>query len=309
MDKKKLWNITKLLLKIVVTVAALYLVFREVNPGDLKEAFIHSDHWFFLLAFISFLVSQIISSSRLNTYFKGIGLQISEQYNFRLYLLGMFYNIFLPGGIGGDGYKIFFLRKRFSIKGRRLLLALFFDRLSGLWAMFLIIACLIIFIPSIGIPNWIPVSTLVAGSFIYYLVLRRFFPDYAVKFISKHLKAICVQSFQIVAAIMILYALHFEGKFSPYLFIFLGSSLAALFPFTVGGLGAREIIIIEGARFFNLDAHLAVLISLSFYVLTALLSLGGSYFIFRPQALGEDKLPRDDNTDLDEIEALYKEPS
>jgi hypothetical protein len=35
------------------------------------------------------------------------GLKLNPKYNLRLYFLGLFYNVLLPGGIGGDGYKIF----------------------------------------------------------------------------------------------------------------------------------------------------------------------------------------------------------
>src|SRR5690606_30129069 len=147
----KLWGPFKLFLKIGITILSLYLVFTKVSLKDLEEAMTESDPVFFIVAFLIFLTSQIIGATRLNGIFKGIGLYLSEKYNFKLSLLGMFYNLFLPGGIGGDGYKIFFLRKKFGIKGRRLLMAIFFDRLSGLWALCLIIAALIIFIPQLNI--------------------------------------------------------------------------------------------------------------------------------------------------------------
>jgi len=96
---------------------------------------------------------------------------------------------------------------------------------------------------------------------------------------------------QVVCAIFLLYALGFEGKFSPYLFMFLLSSLVAVIPFTVGGLGAREMVNVYGAQYFQLDEHLALLISLLFYLTSATLAASGAYFIFRPRKLGEDKLP------------------
>src|SRR5690606_20130981 len=111
MDKKKIWNILKLLLKLGITGLSLYLVSRKVEMEDIRQAFHNINLLFLLFAFLAFLVSQIISASRLNTLFKGVDLHISERYNFKIYLLGMFYNLFLPGGIGGDGYKIFLLRK------------------------------------------------------------------------------------------------------------------------------------------------------------------------------------------------------
>jgi uncharacterized membrane protein YbhN (UPF0104 family) len=290
MEKKKIWNITKTLLKISITGLSLYLVSRKVEFNDLKDAFDKSNPIFLFLAFIAFVISQLISSSRLNTFFKGIGLKISETYNFKIYLLGMFYNLFLPGGIGGDGYKIFLLRKKFEIKGRRLFQAIFFDRLSGLWALGLIISALVIFIPHLGIPNWVPVLVVAAGTVVYYAVMRKFFSDYSKQFVLSHIKALMVQSMQVISVILLLYALNFEGKFSPYLFMFLISSLVAIFPFTVGGLGARELVFVYGAQYFQMDQHLAVIISLLFYCISALLSFSGIYFVFHPQKIGVNKI-------------------
>lgn len=299
MDKKKIWNIVKLLLKISVTGLSLYLVSKKVEISDLKEAFSKSNPIYLFLAFIAFVISQMISSSRLNTFFKGIGLNISEIFNFKIYLLGMFYNLFLPGGIGGDGYKIFLLRKKFEIKGRRLFQAIFFDRLSGLWALGLIISALVIFIPYLGIPNGVPVIVVALGTVIYFLVMRRFFKDYSHRFILTHIKALLVQSMQVVAVILLLYALNFNGKFSPYLFMFLISSLVAIFPFTVGGLGARELVFVYGAQYFHMDQHLAVIISLLFYCISAILSFSGIYFVFHPQEIGVKKIELNQDIEIE----------
>lgn len=290
MDKQKIWSVVKLLLKVGVTGLSLFLVFKKVDPKDLKEALNDSDPLYLVVAFLFFLISQIISSSRLRNFFSGIGLDIHPLYNFKIYLLGMFYNLFLPGGIGGDGYKIFLLRKKFAKPAKKLFWAIFFDRLSGLWALGLIISALVIFIPYLGIPVWVPGLVVAAGTVIYYLVLRKFFRDYTRKFTRTHLKAILVQSMQLIAVIFILYSLHFQGKFAPYLFMFLISSLVAIFPFTVGGLGAREIVFVYGAQYLGFDEHIAVLISLVFYIISALLSFTGIYFVFNPQALGEKTL-------------------
>ncbi|MGB4775725.1 MAG: lysylphosphatidylglycerol synthase transmembrane domain-containing protein [Daejeonella sp.] len=290
MDKKKLWNIVKLFLKIAFTGLSLYLVFRKVEIEDLREALRRSDPLYFFIGFLCFTLSQLISSSRLNTFFKGIELNISEKFNFKIYLLGMFYNLFLPGGIGGDGYKIFLLKKKFKVRGRKIFQAIFFDRLSGLWALGLITSALIIFIPHLKIPNWVPIVVVAVGTVIYYFVIRRYFKDFIERFFISHFKAILVQSMQIVCVIFLLNALHFEGKYSPYLLMFLLSSLVAIFPFTVGGLGARELIFVYGAQFFQMDEHLAVIISLLFYFISAMLSFSGIYFVFRPDELGEKKI-------------------
>ncbi len=322
--RMKIWRITKTVLKICITAVALYWVFSKVEADYreqalenieagsdefplsfwefIKQAILGSNPIFLVLAFTAYCCSVLIASSRLNGFFKGVGLELSERYNFKLYLLGLFYNLFLPGGVGGDGYKIYFLRRKFKVKGRKLLSAVFFDRLSGLWALCLITSALVIFIPRLQIPNEIPIVIVVLGSVAYYAIIRRYFSDYSKRFIFTHFKALGVQSMQVICAIFLLYALGFEGKFSPYLFMFLLSSLVAVVPFTVGGLGAREMVFVFGAEYFQLDVHLAVLISLLFYLTSASLAVFGSYFIFRPRGLGEDKLPPAAEAELDNMD-------
>ncbi len=281
MDKKKLWNIAKPVLKVLITGLLLYFVFKKIPLKEVQEVFYKCNPLYIVFALLVFFISQIVSSWRLRTYFSAKGLELSFWFNFRLYLLGMFYNLFLPGGIGGDGYKIYLLRKKYKISGKKLLSAIFLDRLSGLWAIGLITLTLIYFIPRIDIPRSWPTTAFIAGSIGYYLVLRRFFFIKTYTFFTAHVKAVMVQSLQVVSIILILLGLDFTGKFSPYLFTFLASSLVAIFPFTVGGLGAREYVFTHASEYFSMDQPTAVFISLSFYIISALVSLIGVYFVFR----------------------------
>ncbi len=306
-NNKRWWRIVKNILKFGVTAFALYWVFSKVDVKDVKEAFFTSNPLYLFLAFLAYALSIVIGSSRLNEYFRGVGLFLGERYNFKLYLLGLFYNIFLPGGVGGDGYKIYFLRKKFDVRGRKLLSAVFFDRLSGLWALSLITALLAIFIPQINIPHELPLLVVALGTAVYYLVMRRYFRDFIGRFFIAHIKALGVQSMQVICAILLLYALGYDGKFAPYLFIFLISSLVAVVPFTVGGLGAREMVNVYGAELFNMDTHLALIFSLLFYVTSALMALFGAYFIFRPQGLGEERLPSAGEVEQDMAQAAGEE--
>src|SRR5690606_38378228 len=143
---------------------------------------------------------------------------------------------------GGDGYKIYFLKKNHQIRGRRVLSAVFFDRLSGLWALCIIIGALIIFMPRLAIPNIVTIATLIIGTVTYLYFLRLLFRDVFTRFIQTHVKALAVQRFQTLSAICILYAMNFDGKFSPYLLIFMVSSLVAIIPSLGGGVGLRELV-------------------------------------------------------------------
>jgi|SRR5690606_21632569 len=289
--KNKYWSILKNIFKVLVTLGALYFVMRKISFPDVKQALTDCNPLFLFLALLSYIISIVIASSRLNSFFKTIGLKLSERYNMRLYQLGLLYNFFLPGGIGGDGYKIYFLKKNHHIKGRKVLSAVFFDRLSGLWALCIIIGALVIFMPRLAIPNSITIATLAIGTATYVYFLHLFFRDFFNRFIQTHIKALAVQGFQTLSAICILYAMNFDGKFSPYLLIFMVSSLVAVVPTIGGGVGLRELAIIYGANYFKLDPHLAVLISLIFYIISLLVASSGIYYIFRPQRLGADRLP------------------
>ena len=291
MTKKKYWPILRNILKIGITLGALAWVFSKVDINDLREAFAKCNPWYLLLALLCYIISQIIASSRLNSFLKVIGIKVSERHNLRLYQLGLLYNFFLPGGIGGDGYKIYFLRKNHEVKSRKILAAVFFDRLSGVWALAIITGLLIIFMPRLSIPNEVTIGALVIGTITYIYFLYLFFRDFFAKFIVTHFKALAVQGFQTLTAIAILQAMHFDGKFAPYLLIFLLSSLVAIIPSILGGLGLRESLMSFGADYFKLDPHLAVLISLVFYFISLLVASSGIYYVLRPKRLGAEKLP------------------
>src|ERR1700688_1539982 len=156
--KAKLWEITKLLLKIGVTSALLYYVFSKVHFSEVKTRLLHANYWWMLAGAIFYFVSMIASSWRLLSFFKSINLRLDPRFNFRLYLLGIFYNFLLPGGIGGDGYKIYLLNKTYKLPAKKVFWAIMFDRLSGLWAIGLIIVALVFLIPQIDIQITIPLG-------------------------------------------------------------------------------------------------------------------------------------------------------
>lgn len=297
--KQVLWDVVKTILKIGFTSLLLYLVLRKMDFNVVKRTLAAAKPIYLLLAVVTFFVSQIIASSRLLSFFKSIHLKLGFIFNLRLYLLGLFYNLFLPGGIGGDGYKIWLLNKSYKLPAKKVFWAILFDRLSGLWAIGLIIVSLIIFIPQINIPLSIPLSIFLVGTAAYYFVAHYFFKEYTLHFFEAHAKAVIVQSLQVITVLFILLALHFNGKFSPYLFTFLVSSLSAVVPITVGGLGAREYIFIHFAPLFNMDTNLAVVVSLLFYLTTAVNSLLGVYYVFNTKRLNQG-LPKEEEMTVPE---------
>ena len=280
MDRKRAWNIIKVFLKLAVTGLTLWIVYTKVDLNALSRIWNNAIVWLFVPALIFFALSQFISSFRLLNFFRNIRLPISVKHNIILYIQGMFYNIFLPGGIGGDGYKILTLRKQYSAPSKQVFSAVFFDRLSGLWALCFLIVLLSLFVPLFNDFTWLIVSGFAGGSIVYYLVVRWFFATHIARFFKTHILALLVQSCQLVSIGFILKALGVHEFYFSYFTIFLLSSLATLFPFSIGGLGAREIAIVWAASILQLNNDIAVSVSLCFYFISAILSLSGITVVF-----------------------------
>jgi uncharacterized membrane protein YbhN (UPF0104 family) len=293
--KHKLWSVTKIVLKLAVTSVLLYYVFSKVPLSEVKNRLINANYWWMLAGVIVYFFSMVASSWRLLSFFKSIDLRLDPRFNFRLYLLGIFYNLLLPGGIGGDGYKIYVLHKTYKLPAKRVFWAIAFDRLSGLWAIGLIIVALKIFIPQIEIHIAIPLAVFLVGSIIYYIIVKKFFPDFSKHFFKGHAKAVLVQSLQVLTILCVMMGQDFHGKFAPYLLSFLISALAAVVPITFGGAGAREAIFQKLSPIFHMNVGLAVFLSVSFYLTSLIVALSGLYYVLRPSRLEDGLKPFEDN--------------
>lgn len=285
MQKKKVWNVLKTLLKILVTGGLLYYVFRKIDLQEVGAVYQHSNPMFVLLAIMTFFCSQVVSAARLQGFFQAKEILLPFLFNLKLYFLGMFYNLFLPGGIGGDGYKVYLLSTRFNHSGKKVISAIFLDRLSGFCALALVAAGLTYFVPELNISPYLAVVCCLAGIAGYLLVYGFLFAVKPAAAATGLIKALVVQLLQVFAVVLILFALNFEGSFAPYLFTFLASSLVAIFPFTIGGLGAREYVFVLASGVLAMDQNLAVSLSLAFYLISALVALSGVYFVFRSKEL------------------------
>lgn len=280
---KRNTRIIKTILKFGLTIAALWFVFSKIDFGSVLELFARTDFLYIILAVLLFTASKTVAAFRLNIFFRRLDLHISEKLNLQLYLLGMFYNLFLPGGIGGDGYKIYLLQKRYKTPTVRLFGAVLTDRLSGMSAL-AILALLLFAVIHIPISwNWlgyVGIPFVVAGLYVfcwlfYKHFLKIYFPTLGLSMMVQILQLICVW-------VIILAMQGVDQHLGEYLLVFLVSSIVAVLPISIGGMGVRELTFLYGAQFLGIDQDLAISISLMFYLVTALVSLGGLVYVVRP---------------------------
>jgi uncharacterized membrane protein YbhN (UPF0104 family) len=270
-------------LKLLLTALALYLVFRKIDTNQLLEI-TKTIQWLWLIpAVILFMLSKVATAIRLNQYFKNIGLQLSEKLNFRLYLIGMFYNLFLPGGIGGDGYKIYLLNKHFKTPVKKLLQAALLDRLGGLVAIvfllfgfFLLVEIEVDFLETSGW-NGLMVAGLILTLPSFWLLQKLVFRDFLPSFWSANAWSMAGQIAQLICAWFILWSLGITENILSYQLVFLLSSIVAVLPLTIGGVGARELVFIYAHTYVGISETAAVAFSLIFFLISAVVSLLGVF--------------------------------
>ena len=270
----------KLLLKIVVTIACIWYVSGKIDFTKAGNALKSAD-WFYLpFALIAFIVSKLLSATRLSMYFKNIGIHLTAGQNIKLYWLGMFYNLFLPGSISGDAYKVILLTKKYGVVYKKTAAAVLLDRFSGLLGLGLILAVY----STIVLTNLTHKIGIVAGAVlavvVLFLIIKRWFKDFITSFLPTLLFGILVQAFQVVCTYFIMAALGIPAHVTEYIFIFLVSSVVSVLPLTIGGLGIREVVFLEGSKLFGLLQETSVVISVLFYLITLLTSVIGLVYVF-----------------------------
>jgi glycosyltransferase 2 family protein len=273
----------KTILKLVLTSLALYLVFRKIDTNELLRlsAYIH---WYWLIpAVFLFLISKVATAIRLNAYFNNIGINLTEWQNWKLYLIGMFYNLFLPGGIGGDGYKVYLLQKKFKTPVKKLVQSALLDRLGGLVAIVFLLFGLFLMVEVdlkfLEGPLWNSLMIAALGLTLpaFWMVQKLIFKDFIPSFWKANGWSFVGQISQLICAWFILKALGVTENFLAYQLVFLVSSIVAVLPLTIGGVGARELVFVYSHTYVGIEETTAVAFSLIFFLISAGVSLVGAW--------------------------------
>lgn len=274
-------------LKIIVSAALIYFIFTKINLEDVVSTLKRSNPFYLILGVLLVVFSKVMAAFRLNLYFHEIGVKITQSSNLKLYLLGMFYNLFLPGGIGGDAYKGYVIQKEYKSGTKKVVSVLLLDRLSGMLLIF-IYACIFSLLIKNGFFNdfnWLIVLAIPLSVVTFWLLLKKFFPYTLPIFWKSVGYSALVQLSQLVCILCILKSLSIDMATFEYLFVFLVSSIVSVIPLTIGGIGSREVTFLYGAKWLGLDASMSISISFVFFLITALISLFGIIYHFKKPKL------------------------
>ncbi|MBX2914376.1 MAG: flippase-like domain-containing protein [Cyclobacteriaceae bacterium] len=269
----------KLILKILLTGLALGIVSTHVN-WTYTWQLVKQVPWYTLLGgWLLYNLSKVLSAWRLWRILKVEEIYVSPLFNLKLYYQGMFYNLFLPGGVGGDGYKTIILHRLANKPLRNTVAALILDRISGVVAILLLAACFALLLQgklpntlhpcSLDIVNGTGARLVCATKLVFQKSISEFFPLL--------LLSGAMQLVQVLQAWLLLAFLNVEQGWFAYGLVFLLSSLATLLPITIGGIGARELVFVFAAHHLGISQDAAIAFSILFFIINVLSSVPGVF--------------------------------
>ncbi|HJT80077.1 MAG TPA: lysylphosphatidylglycerol synthase transmembrane domain-containing protein [Chthoniobacterales bacterium] len=131
------------ILQLSVTVAMLWWVFHDpTQRAKMWEALQKANYWWVGGAVLAYVTVEVSAAIRWQILLRVQKINLTMPRVGALFLIGMFYNQFLPGGTGGDIIKSYLLLKETEKKAGGLL-AVVFDRLIGLVALVAITVALV----------------------------------------------------------------------------------------------------------------------------------------------------------------------
>gem|GEM_PF-2430033 len=281
---RKAIKMLKFLFKLSFSFLLIMIVLTEIDINKFVKQITSANPIYLSLAVISVIFGQAVGSMRMRYYGESLQIYFSRLYSLAFYFIGTLFNIVLPGGIGGDGYKAYYFQKKFRYPWHKSVFVVLRGRASGL-----LILCLFLGILGVLYSDLIQVKY-AKEFFLAGLVLL--FPVYSIM-VKKLLKetvevqvgaikySVLVQIFYLFAIIFILYSLGTFNNIMGYIIVFLISNIVAVIPISFGGLGLREFTFIKMSVVMHLQTDIGVAASMLFYLAYTVTSLIGVFpYIF-----------------------------
>ncbi|MHC4260274.1 MAG: lysylphosphatidylglycerol synthase transmembrane domain-containing protein [Planctomycetota bacterium] len=136
-------------LRFAVAGAALYLAFRGENLKQIADVLLGLNLWILAGAIGFYILGQMVFVARWSLLLRIQSIRIGYWPAFRLHLLGLFYNNCLPGVVGGDLPRAWYVTHH-TDKKLEAVLSVFVDRAIGLTGMLIMAFCCYWFIPTEG---------------------------------------------------------------------------------------------------------------------------------------------------------------
>lgn len=122
------------LLKIAFSACLLLFLYSKADWNSFRGIFSQASPVFLLPIFILCFLNTVVSAFKWELLLKADGIDVGLWRLTRSYLIGTFFNLFLPSSIGGDAYRIYDVSKR-SSRAAEGFASVFADRFTGFLAI------------------------------------------------------------------------------------------------------------------------------------------------------------------------------
>lgn len=129
-----------MLLQVIITGAGIWYVFHDPQRrAQIAGALRHADFRWIFVGWICYSVVELLATVRWQILLRIQGIRISWLRAGAIVMIGLFFNQFLPGGVGGDAMRLYFIFKKAPGKKTRATLSVAMDRLFGLLAILFLV--------------------------------------------------------------------------------------------------------------------------------------------------------------------------
>ena len=133
-------------IQIFITVGILFWIFHDPQKRhDMFDSFRNGDKLWIMAGILAFGIVELLATWRWKILLEVQGISLSFPRVLGLVMIGILFNLLMPGGTGGDVIKIFYLLKEIPEKRSGALLAVLMDRLIGLLGLIAFTALIMIF--------------------------------------------------------------------------------------------------------------------------------------------------------------------
>ncbi|MCL5408909.1 MAG: flippase-like domain-containing protein [Candidatus Omnitrophica bacterium] len=123
-------NLLNIFIKIIISGLFLFIVFREINIHLLFEVLKNSSKSILISVILLNILLTFLLALRWHTIIKISDKKSRYFYIWKITMIGLFFNLFLPTGSGGDIARIYYFVKKKEEK-LKLGISVFFDRFIG----------------------------------------------------------------------------------------------------------------------------------------------------------------------------------
>jgi hypothetical protein len=302
-----------LLMKVLVSVGLLVFFFTRIHIERFFNTFASADFSYIVLALVVYFLSQFLSTLRWEVLARPLGFKKPFMVFLNFYLIGMFFNLFAPGTVGGDVSRIYYLardeegerEKNWGGATLNAAVSVFVDRVIGMMVLVWLGALGLILFPEYAVPSAVRLLTfalalgfVVGGLLIP--VLRRILPDVGYSTVVKlrialrsyraHRQAIpqaialsfAVHLIQAWIHLLIGRAIHIEIPFSYCIIVYPLVGTFAAIPISLNGLGLREGGYLYLLAVIGINSEKAVAFGILLFLAVAADSLvGGIVFLLK----------------------------